>query len=56
LSTNLPKGPYGLKYGVNASYTDFVSDTRIEGTRVALTPYAELPFKNIWGYIHGKGF
>lgn len=51
LSTNLPNGPYGLKYGLNASYTDFVSDTRVEGTRLALSPFVELPFENIWGYV-----
>jgi len=51
LSTNLPKGPYGLEYGIDASYTDFASETRVEGSRLALTPYAELPFENIWGYV-----
>ncbi len=50
-STNLPKGPYDMKYGVNASYTSFASDTRLEGNRLAVTPYAEIPFENIWGYV-----
>lgn len=50
-STNLPEGPYGARYGVNASYTDFNSDTRIEGTRTSINPYAELPFENLWGYV-----
>ncbi|NND82737.1 MAG: LPS-assembly protein LptD [Gammaproteobacteria bacterium] len=49
--TRLPDGPYGMQYGVAASYTDFASDTRIEGTRTALTPYVSLPFENIWGYV-----
>ncbi len=52
LDTRLPDGPYGLEYGVNASYTDFASDTRPdEGSRLAITPYVELPLENIWGYV-----
>lgn len=50
-NTKFPKGPYGLEYGVNASYTNFNSESRIEGTRTAITPYIELPLKNIWGYV-----
>ena len=50
-STSLPEGPYGLNYGLNASYTDFRSDTRIEGSRTSVNPYAELPFENLWGYV-----
>ena len=50
-STNLPEGPYGSSYGVNASFTDFSSDTRIEGTRTSINPYAELPFESLWGYV-----
>lgn len=50
-STNLPKGPYGLEYGVNASYTNFSSDERVEGTRMAVSPYVELPLENLWGYV-----
>jgi len=49
--TTLPDGPYGLNYGLNASFTNFNSDTRVEGTRTALDPYVELPFENIWGYV-----
>ena len=51
LSTSLPDGPWGLEYGLDASYTDFASPTRVEGTRLALTPYAELPFESIWGFF-----
>ncbi len=51
LSTNLPDGPYGLEYGAAFNYTDFSSDTRLEGSRLALSPYVELPFENIWGYL-----
>lgn len=50
-STNLPEGPYGLEYGINASYTNFNSDERVEGTRTAITPYVELPLENLWGYV-----
>lgn len=50
-STNLPDGPYGLEYGINASYTNFNSDERVEGTRTAITPYVELPLENLWGYV-----
>ncbi len=52
LSTRLPDGPYGLEYGVDASYTNFSSDTRDdEGKRLAVTPYLQLPFENVWGYV-----
>ena len=51
IATNLPDGPYGLKYNLGASYTSFVSDTRQEGDRLALTPYVELPLNNAWGYV-----
>ncbi|MBT8114572.1 MAG: LPS-assembly protein LptD, partial [Arenicella sp.] len=54
LSTRLPDGPYGIKYGLSASYNNFSSDARIEGSRTALTPYVALPFENIWGYIQPK--
>lgn len=58
-STNLPDGPFDLEYGVNASYTSFSSDDdngdgvsdRLEGDRLAVTPYAQIPFENIWGYV-----
>ena len=50
-STNLPEGPYGLKYGVNASFTNFDSDVRVDGTRTSVNPYVELPFENLWGYV-----
>jgi LPS-assembly protein len=53
-STNLPVGPYGSRYGVNASYTDFNSDARIEGTRTSINPYVELPFDSLWGYVKPK--
>ena len=60
-ATNLPEGPFGLKYGLNATYTDFsldapddddgsVTTIRSEGTRTTLNPYVELPFENLWGY------
>jgi len=51
LSTNFDEGPYGLKYNLGASYTSFVSDTRQEGDRFALTPHVELPFETTWGYV-----
>lgn len=58
-SSNLPEGPYGVRYGLNASYTNFNLDnpliegtqtTRVEGSRNTLNPYVELPFENLWGY------
>lgn len=49
--TRLPKGPYGLKYGVSASYTNFSSDLRVEGTRTSVGPYVSLPMKNMWGFV-----
>lgn len=51
MRTNLPEGPYGLRYGLEASYTNFSSESRIEGTRTSLNPYVELPLENIWGYV-----
>ena len=52
-STNLGEGPFGARYGVNASYTDFRSDSdaRVEGTRTSVNPYIEIPFENLWGYV-----
>jgi len=43
-STNLPEGPYGLRYGLSASFNEFV-------TGVALNPFVQLPFENLWSYI-----
>ncbi|RBP50913.1 LPS-assembly protein LptD [Arenicella xantha] len=51
MRTNLPEGPMGMRYGLDASYTNFSSDSRIEGTRTSLNPYVELPLDNIWGYV-----
>ena len=51
-NTRLPDGPYDISYGVDASYTNFASDDRAdEGKRLAITPYAEIPFENVWGYV-----
>jgi len=51
-NTRLPDGPYGLKYGLNANFTNFSSNTATdEGDRLSLTPYVELPFENVWGYV-----
>ncbi len=50
-STNLPDGPYGVRYGLSASYTNFNQDTRVEGTRTAINPYVQLPFESLWGYV-----
>lgn len=56
LSTNLPDGPYGLRYGLNASFINFnaASNERIDGTRTALTPFVQLPIENLWGYVKPK--
>ena len=54
LSTKFPKGPWGIKYGIDANYSDFSSDFRLEGTRTAITPYVSLPLSNIWGEITPK--
>ena len=51
MSTSLPEGPYGLKYGLTATFNEFSSDTRIEGSRFAASPYVELPMETIWGYV-----
>ena len=53
-STRFKEGPYGMRYGVNASYSDYSSDFRLEGNRTSITPYASLKFENIWGYVKPK--
>ncbi|MFT5571213.1 MAG: LPS-assembly protein [Cryomorphaceae bacterium] len=50
-STLLPKGPMGMKYGLNASHTNFAQDFKVEGTRTAIDPYVQIPFENLWGYV-----
>lgn len=54
LSTNLPDGPWGARFGFGATYTNFSSDFRVEGQRTALTGSVELPFESIWGYVKPK--
>ena len=51
IGTKLPEGPFGLKFGLGGSYTNFSSDSRLEGTRTAATGSVELPIENIWGYV-----
>lgn len=51
IGTKLPDGPYGLKFGLGGTYTNFASDARLEGTRTALNGSLELPLENIWGYV-----
>lgn len=43
----------GLKFGLSASYINYNSDsdTRVDGARLALTPYLEQSFESSWGYI-----
>jgi LPS-assembly protein len=50
-STALPDGPMGMKYGINASHTNFSHASRVEGTRTAIDPYVQIPFENLWGYV-----
>ena len=54
LNAKIPEGPWGMRFGLNASYTNFKHDSRIEGTRAALNSSVELPFENIWGYVRPK--
>jgi len=52
-STNLPDGPFGVQYGISASFNDFSIDSEVrdEGSRIGLNPYVRLPFESIWGYV-----
>jgi LPS-assembly protein len=52
--TNLPEGPWGMKYGFSGSYTNFSHSSRTEGSRTGVSSFAYLPFKNIWGYVTPK--
>lgn len=47
----LPEAPLGIDYGLDASFTEFANDNLTEGSRMAISPYASLPLKEIWGYI-----
>ena len=38
LSTNLPTGPYGLNYGINATYTDFPLISELKGLEARSAP------------------
>lgn len=51
VSANLPEGPWGMKFGLGASYNNFSSDFRIEGTRTSLNSAVSLPLENIWGFV-----
>jgi LPS-assembly protein len=51
LGTRLPDGPFGSKFGLSGSYTDFSSESRLEGSRTAVNGSFELPIENIWGYV-----
>jgi LPS-assembly protein len=51
IGTRLPDGPFGLKFGLSGSYTNFSSDSRLEGKRTALNGSLELPVESIWGYV-----
>ena len=41
----------GIKYGVFANYTNFRSETNIDGKRFVFAPYLEQAFESEWGYI-----
>jgi LPS-assembly protein len=49
--TRLPDGPAGLEYGVVGEISNWSQDFIVEGTRTALSPYLELPLKNVWGFV-----
>lgn len=62
MSTNLPDGPYGIRYGLSASIVNFDGNDaefqvdgetrrRIDGTRTAINPYVQVPFESLWGYV-----
>lgn len=53
-STKLPEGPMGTKFSFSGSYTNYSSDTRIEGSRISLYSSAMLPIESIWGYVHPR--
>ncbi len=54
IGANLPDGPWGMKFGLGATYTNFASDFRVEGTRTAINSSVMLPFESIWGYARPK--
>jgi len=54
INANLPDGPLGMKFGLGATYTNFASDFRVEGTRTAINSFAMLPLENIWGYVRPR--
>lgn len=54
-NTYLPK-INGIEYGISGEITNFSDDsrTRVDGTRVDLTPSISLPLENIWGFVTPK--
>lgn len=41
----------GIQFGVDWSYTNFQSETGVEGERLVASPYIEQVFESSWGYI-----
>ncbi|MCG6872698.1 MAG: LPS-assembly protein LptD [Gammaproteobacteria bacterium] len=52
--TTLPNRPNRLNYGLDAEFTSFHSDVRVEGNRLDATPWISYPLEAIYGFVNPK--
>ncbi len=52
--SKLPRGPYGLRYGLESELVNFQQPELFDGWRWDITPFVRLPLDNTWGYLTPK--
>ncbi len=52
--TKLPRGPYGMRYGLESELVNFQRDELLDGWRWDITPFVRMPLDNTWGYLTPK--
>ncbi len=49
--SKLPRGPFGLRYGVESELVNFDHDRLVNGWRWDITPEIRLPLEEVWGFV-----
>jgi LPS-assembly protein len=52
--SKLPRGPYGMRYGLESELVNFQKDVSLDGWRWDITPFVRLPLDKNWGYLTPK--
>ncbi len=52
--SKFPRGPYGLRYGLESELVNFEQPELSDGLRWDITPFVRMPLDNTWGFLTPK--